>query len=416
MNYLISFLLFFMTLNLLASENVFLKNEILRGSTNTTSNTFIFWVNGDSDRFRPSTGIGSKNIRLDTLDVKRIKKYAQTCHCNVVIFHDQRLTDKWYTNDKHFGTFLYAYNNGEAVRFKSVKKNHKNFKQTHKKRIKNHLFFSEIQQDKDFLVDLLEFTKTVFPGTKYHLVYRGHSFAETKREGAKNLFDLSDSNVVFDKKELESALKASDMYFETITFAACSMSNISFALMLSDYAKYMIASQVNINESGDTGFDFSFLKNIDDSISTRKLAQTISEGLLGRFNSVEDIYLYIRETPLTLIDLIALRDLSADLSVAIKKIRRELEQKKTKYNDAKITTNVSDRYLSTRKLNGATAKQLKSASELIKIKSINADYDLGQLLILNGAKDLAQELSKVLIIYGDSSISTKTGLSLDKSY
>ena len=182
MKKLIIILFFILEPLMCLANNPFLEKESNVNSLKKAKNTFIFWINGDTDRFRPSEGIESKNIRIDTLDAKKIRDYSLNCNCNVVLFHDQRFSDKWYTSEKHFGAFIYAYSSGREVNFKFQVKRKKSsgIKGRNKSEVidvwKNALSFNEIDQNKQFLINLLEFTKVTFPDTKYHLVFRGHFF------------------------------------------------------------------------------------------------------------------------------------------------------------------------------------------------------------------------------------------------
>lgn len=373
-------------------------------NTNLAKNTFIFWVNGDADRFRPSSGLGSKNIRIDKLDVKRIIEYSKTCDCNTLIFHDQRGTDRWYTARKNFGAFIYAFAKGERVLFS--KKN---------KKPRKNLSFKEVHQNKYFLKNYLELAQEVFPGTAYHLIYRGHSFADSLTDN-KRTFDMSIQDQDFGLKDLKAGLENSQIQLETITFASCSMSNISFALELSNYAKYMIASQVNINESGSTGFSFEFLNYIKDDLSSYEISHLVGSLILQNFKKVEEKELFIRETPNTVIYLDHLNFYKTSLQSYLDAARINIKESPSKYRNARIQINASNRYLDQRREAGADEAQIELIKKFLKVASFNLDYDLGVLAEIDGREDILHILNTYSYSYDQSSASNKLGISMDLTY
>lgn len=406
----------FILLNV-SHANLFSGKRFSYDSALKRENTFIFWVNGDSDRFRPSEGIGSKNIRIDTLDLQRIKELSKTCDCNVLIFHDQRLSDKWYTRARHYAAFVYAYASGKAVEFiKEVKRRDHKKREWIKREIKrNYIEFNEVNQNTEFIASLFNFTKRLFPETNYHLVYRGHSFAESIRK-KRIPFDRSHPETNFHKEELEQAILKTDILFETVTFAACSMANISFAKMLSNHSQWMIGSQVTINETGLTGFNYEFLNSVRNGMDIKTFAEEVAKGLLKNFDTVKDINLAIRETPASLIDLRAIRSIKEDITAAEEQVRSSIKNESIAFNKAKIEINVSNRYLSYRKANGASQSEIETAAKYIKVPSSGHDYDLGEALKIDGFTNIAQDLKKAVKVFGGSGVSRKTGLSFDLSY
>lgn len=399
-------------LTVLFSTSIYAKKSLNKalwdrdGINPTIQNTFIFWVNGDSDRFRPSSGIGSSNTRLDKVDVERIRELSKTCECNTIIFHDQRFSDKWYTSKKNYGAFVYAYSNGEEVSFYKSSKN---------RSVRNHLSFSEINQNQEFLVNYLKLAGDIFPDTKYHLIYRGHSFADSMTD-RKRTFDMSHKETSFDLYALDSALEEAQMKFDSITFAACSMSNISFAIMLSRHAKYLISSQVNINETGNTGFNFDFLKSINDKLDAHTISHMIGSQLLKNFKHVEQRELFIRETPMTVSYLSNFAYLSIELEDFLSEIRNKIRAEPKKYLDAKIKIKASNRYLKSRADSGADEAQMKLISKFISVGSLNQDYDLGVLAKIEGRENLLRAIEGYSYIYDQSKASNKTGISLDLTY
>lgn len=371
--------------------------------------TFIFWVNGDSDRFRPSLGIGSKNIRIDKLDVDRILKFSESCNCNTVIFHDQRYSDTFLSRRKHFGSFLYAFAGGEKVLFS------KSSSSKRRMRMRDHISFAEVNQDSEFLTSLVTFSKKMFPASRFHLIYRGHSFANSLG-GESKPFDYSDENINFHKDELETSLRDSRVIFETVTFAACSMSNISFAKSLSQFSNYMIASQVNIPETGKTGFNFDFLKYVDDSKSSYDIAHLIGSSLLRNFETVEERDLYIRETPVSVIYLNRLRYLIRRIELVEKELRENFKEDKESLDDAKIIVRVSDRYLDQRRASGASDEEITRIIKFIKVKSRNEEFDFGTLVKNVGDNYLYSELLQSIYMYGHPQSSKKTGMSIDMTF
>ncbi|MCR5775497.1 MAG: hypothetical protein K6G42_10475, partial [Lachnospiraceae bacterium] len=108
----------------------------------------------------------------------------------------------------------------------------------------------------------------------------------------KNMYDLfiwghgggptgfgSDDNGVIDLGELASALKDSNVPLDLITFDACYMGNTDVAMAVAPYATYMIASEQNMDLSGQNGGKGLRYKWMDDSdISTIYNKQTYFTG------------------------------------------------------------------------------------------------------------------------------------------
>ncbi|MBD64523.1 MAG: hypothetical protein CME62_04920 [Halobacteriovoraceae bacterium] len=363
-------------------------------SHHPAKNTFVFWINGDSNRFRPLRSNEKKQVRIDTLDAARIEDYAKQCQCNVIIYHDQRGKDKIFNNRKHFGSYVKVYSNSKNLKINRKRK----------------LYTKEMTQTSDEISGLLSFARRSFPQSNLHLVFRGHSFAHSLIDGKNNDFDYSEKNSHFHLNELMNAIEMARVKLATITFAACSMSNISFALKLRDYTQYMIASQVDIYESGDTGFNFSFLKNINNSISIQEIAKLIQTSSLQNFETIKDKKAYLLETPMSLINLSLLRGVFSEEDELLS-ILEEFSQES--FNYCKIEKNISNRFIIEQNISPERAEVM---NKLFSIKSMNQDYDLICLLEENHFDLEAAYLKTLVEVHSSSVMSVKHGISVDLTF
>lgn len=357
-------LTFFCSFGLYAQTVEFKRYQLNKKSS---LNTFVFWINGDADRFRPSTTHDSKVKRLDVIELERIKVLAKKCHCNVVIFHDQRGSANWrITGRKKSLSYIYAYSSGELVRFKQ------------KLIFKKHLSFKETDQtDVNFMSSFYRVVQKLFPSGNKHLIYRGHSF-NGDTAGVDRGFDLSNKNSRFGIDKFMKSIKATDIKFSIVTFAACSMADIRLVLELSNHSKFLIASQVNIHESGMTGFSYQFLKRVNNFDEAYEVSQLIGHELLNRFNTVADKKLYLRETPLSIIDLSKIFNFKYELEAVLNNlINSDFDSLE------KITIYPSLRYIKLREMQGASSKLIKIIKKKFKVVSFQNDYDLISLLTNN---------------------------------
>jgi len=174
--------------------------------------TFVFFVNGDADHFVTEKADSTKPelSRVDAADVRKIEQLALSCsECNVVVLHDQRGTDKWYTKDDPWATFLRVYSRGRKYYEKSV---------------------SEINMaEPRVLAELLKYSERAFPGAGLYLVYRGHSFipryVSGKPESGLAPFDYSNPESPYGVREFAESLRGAGLSqkLNAVVMAACTM-------------------------------------------------------------------------------------------------------------------------------------------------------------------------------------------------
>jgi|GEM_PF-6611123 len=389
---------FIFTISTAIAQDDFIPRKPSVIPSRPAKNTMIFWVNGDADRFRNEEGSGSKIVRLDVLDVDRIKQLSQKCNCNIVLFHDQRGTNRWFNRSKHFSTFLYSYSKGKPVKFGN----------------KNYLQFNEVDQSKrSFLATLLKFSQDLFPGTSYHLIYRGHSFATDLTHPESVSFDRSSSGS-YHIKDFIASIKESKVRLSTVTFAACSMAYVEMALALTPFANYMIASQINIHETGITGFSFEYLTKLNDQMSEEAIAHVLAKTMLERFRTVKEKELFLRETPAVMIDLNKISVLKDDISFARIYAVEAVKNSREDFAPELITAKTSERYMNLRKSEGISDIVLNVLKDKMQSADDNTtSYDFIEVLQKLGWDDLAENLKGSVVLYDYSDFTHKSGISFD---
>lgn len=135
------------------------------------------------------------------------------------------------------------------------------------------------------LSNLLEFAQTWFPNTSLHLVYRGHGIAPGEFEPFRQQLEIANINLA------------------SVTFAACSMSYIEIAGAIAPWARYMIASQVDVVETAQAGFDYSFIGRAAADYSSGRVAFVIASTILASFSREPYVEEKMKEQPVTLVDL-----------------------------------------------------------------------------------------------------------------
>lgn len=383
---------FFITVSFsLHASNIKFNSIAFNKVKNPAKNTFIYLINGDSDRFRPSQGHNSKITFLDKLDAKRIIKASRDCNCNVVILHDTRGKGAILRTRKKFGVHLKVISNGKTVFLKRFLK------------YKSYLKWNEVDLTQlQVFTNLLKFSKKVFPQSTYHLVYRGHSF-NIINNATPSHYDYSNIKKSYGIKDFVKSIERANIRFETTTFAACSMADYGIAKALIPYSQYMIASQVNIPETGITGFNFDFMKSIHDD--SKEIHSVIGSSIMDNFKTVEDKSLFLRETPFASINLEKLAFIETDLDEVISSSTKELASGSESY------TYSSDRYVELRIANGASDKVIEIIKTKMKIRSLVGDYDLVEYLKLNQEFSLADSILNLTQTFNNPDFNLKNGLS-----
>jgi hypothetical protein len=389
---------------------------------NPAKNTFIFWVNGDAERFRPASGINQDIVRIDKQDVEDVKTAALKCNCNVVLFHDQRGTDKWYTARKAWGAYLEVYSQGHKILFsKKIKK-----RNTHTRRYSTKIRYTENssvsevnQADPGFLKELLRYTEKLFPNSDIHLVYRGHSFNESYDPNKAN-------NIIapFDYSHVESAYSV-DTFIESlnsaklnkklssITFASCTMSYIESILKLSKYTESLISSQIPILETGSTGFDLSFIDKINDSLTLQEINELIGNNIYNKFKSTNENTDIIREAVISSIDLRGFKDSSDRVEQLVNAIKSHSLIAEQSLREAQISVKPSNRYIEMKINTGISPRTIETLKEKVQFGIVSNSYDFFKILkSIDEDKNFVKELQGRVTLFGYSTFSSKLGINI----
>lgn len=124
------------------------------------------------------------------------------------------------------------------------------------------------------LADFLNFARKYYPGEKYGIIFWDHGGGPLYGFGNDELHD-NDSLTI---SELTFALSQGgfgEEKLEFVGFDACLMASVEVAAALSDYARYLVASEEV--ESG-TGWAYGFLKTLNDTGDTGTLIRAILSG------------------------------------------------------------------------------------------------------------------------------------------
>lgn len=124
----------------------------------------------------------------------------------------------------------------------------------------------------DTLVEFLEYGKENYPADRYALICWDHGGGPLRGFGSDELHDRDGLEL----SELTDALSRSPFSggnkLSWIGFDACLMGSVEIGNALSDYAEYMVASE---NLEPGTGWDYSFLSDINDDLSPEAIGAAI---------------------------------------------------------------------------------------------------------------------------------------------
>ncbi len=419
MKFLITFIpLLLISLSSFAYQGQELFTKKPKLNSISAKHTFIFWINGDAERFRPTT-TNYEVSKIDKFDIEQVRKAAINCKCNVVLFYDQRGTDYWYTAQEAWGSFIEVYQNGKRVNFeKTVKrKRHKrNIEVTYKNEKEG---TAEVNQaSTDFLKDLISYGTELFPKSSLHLVYRGHSFARAYKFNNEEMVSPFDYSAIetdystdhfiesFDKLNLKKKLGS-------ITFAACTMSYLDLLTDLSLYTNYVIASQIPILETIDAGFDLSFMNQVVPSDTDFDISKKIHKTLLSRFSKDAPIDNIIRETLMTWIN----TEVFKENYNQIKELLQEVKNMDSQFKNVVVTVKPSQNYLDRKKESGTKQKTIDILRTNVNFESVYRSVDFGALItsdptLMSNYKTLIDDIFKSIELDGYSDFSHKTGINI----
>ena len=362
----------------------------LAAPVNAAQNTFVFWINGDADHFVPSStdsGTSLNVYRGDKFEVARLEQLAQSCSaCNVVILHDQRGTDHWYSASKPWAVWFQVYSRGRKL-------------------LERHA--PEVDEtDPMVLARLLSFSQSSFPQSELHLIYRGHSFRTPYVPGSLNIlpFDYSNPEHGYSQGVFLRSLQLAHLSkpLGSVNFTSCSMSSFEFAAKLQKYARFFTASEVELLEvlSASVHF-FDVLTLVNDRMDNRQVSWLLAFGIPQAFKKLNPAGDAMMEAPSTWVDLSGARLLAEQFNILIQALdnlpqnrrdfmRGQLEQ------STRLTKAPSDAEVENLRKQGKTDAQISQFIRLLSQPSPDLnDLDLGLVLLLIGTWDESSELHEL---------------------
>lgn len=132
-------------------------------------------------------------------------------------------------------------------------------------------FNSLAMTDSSNLTDFINYCSQSFPADRYELIMWDHGGGSISGFG----YDERESSSSMNLTKIDAALRNTSTKFDFIGFDACLMATLENALMLTDYADYMIASEET--EPGVGWYYTNWLNEFSDntSIETTKLGKII---------------------------------------------------------------------------------------------------------------------------------------------
>lgn len=128
------------------------------------------------------------------------------------------------------------------------------------------------------LSDFISYSSTKFPADRYALILWDHGGGALDGFAVDENFDMVPMKIY----ELEEALKDGGVFFDFIGFDACLMSTIEVALVLDDYADYMIASEETEPAGGWYYTDWLTKLSKNPSLDTLSLGEKIVDDYISR--------------------------------------------------------------------------------------------------------------------------------------
>ncbi len=351
----------------------FSLNRLFRGSPKYRSGfgrrTFIIFVNGDADHFvTESSESGSEDAKLarvDAADVRKIDQLARSCNdCNVVLLHDQRGKDHWYTKAKHWAAFLRVYTVGHLVFERSV---------------------PELNgADPALITRLLQYSSGAFPGSELYFVYRGHAFIPdyhpTNRDSAIAPHDYSHPETPYGASRFVESLRQAQLEspLQAVVMAACSMADVELADALAPYAHTLISPQLDVLETLSAGFGYRYLTELDAVPSQAAASETIAALLLEPLQKTPYADDALLEYPVSLIRLSTFGSMGEKISSLLNEA--ELDPQ-TAGSDARVAKSLSARTIDTYRRKGKTEAQIHSLIRGTRQWSPHPDFmDVKRLL------------------------------------
>ena len=131
--------------------------------------------------------------------------------------------------------------------------------------------------DPDTLTDFIKWCAKNYPANRNQLIFWDHGSGSINGYGYDEKFKSSGS---MDLAEINRALKKSGVTFDFVGFDACLMATLETALMLTDYADYMIASEETEPGVGWYYTDWLTALGKDTSMATVEIGKNIVDDFV----------------------------------------------------------------------------------------------------------------------------------------
>ncbi|MCK5130308.1 MAG: peptidase C11 [Clostridiales bacterium] len=162
----------------------------------------------------------------------------------------------------------------------------------------------KIMTDPDTLSDFIKYTKKNYPADRYALIMWDHGVGSVKGFG----YDEFALNQTMTLDEINTALDDANCIFDFIGFDACLMATYETALMLDQYADYLIASEETEPGIGWYYTDWISELSKNTSMSTLEIGKNIIDDFIAACyqNSLRD------KTTLSIVDLAELSSITPE--------------------------------------------------------------------------------------------------------
>ena len=237
------------------------------------------------------------------------------------------------------------------------------------------------------LAEFIQFCAKYYPANRNELIFWDHGGGSISGYGYDEKYASAGSMTL---KGIDDALKAGGVTFDFIGFDACLMATMENALMLTDYADYMIASEET--EPGVGWYYTNWLTKLSSNPSMATLE--IGKNIVDDFVTVCDQQCRGQSTTLSVVDL---SELEVTAPSAFNKFSTGTSQLIQGNNYKTVSTARSN------------AREFAASSKIDQVDLIHMAYNLGT----NEGKQLAETLlSAVKYNRTSSSMTDAYGLSI----
>ena len=263
------------------------------------------------------------------------------------------------------------------------------------------------------LADYISFAKTNYPADRYDLILWDHGNGSVAGYGYDQKYPSSGSMSL---AGINKALKSSDIKFDFIGFDACLMATVETALMLSNYADYMVASEET--EPGIGWYYTDWLTTLSKNTSTP--TTKIGKEIIDDFVSACAVKARGQKATLSLVDLAELSNtvpskLSAfanDISDDIKNNEyKAVAQARTNTKEFAVSTKIDqiDLVHFAKNMGNTSGEALAAAiTDAVKYNSVSSG--------ISNAYGLSIYFPYNRSSYVDSAVNTYNEIGLDSEY